>query len=363
MTRLFEDILREPSELSKSLTYTLQEGRQALDNATQILKKSANVYIVGIGSSWNAGLAVLSFFNAAGRSALLFDASELLHFTEIPKSTAVIVLSRSGKSTEIVQLLGKMASRRAAIIAITNTPDSPLAQQADVVLKLMAPFDHQVSISMYSALAMIGGLLACASNDNLPDALRTCLQNSLSDAAATIASWQQQIKASVWLDPQAPAYFLGRGASVASCHEARLLWEEAAKVPASAMTTGSFRHGPQEIVREGLRIGLWIDQERMRDQDLALAGDLRKFGVKVLLIGQGLPPDAGDLVLEIPGVVPKWQFLVDIVPIQIAAEGLAHSGNQDCDSFRICPYIVEEEGGIIRSDRRLEGTGQSGVGK
>jgi glutamine---fructose-6-phosphate transaminase (isomerizing) len=218
----------------------------------------------------------------------------------------------------------------------------------------MASFDHQVSISMYSALAMTGGLLASATSDNLDDSLETQLQSSLSAAAAAIVPWQKQVTGSAWLHPQTMTYFLGRGASRASCHEGRLLWEEAAKIPASAMPTGGFRHGPQEAVREGLRVGLWIDREKMRAQDLALAGDLRKFGVKVLLIGQDMPRNAGDLVLEIPAVRPEWQFLIDVIPIQIAAERLAYLGNRDCDSFRICPYVVEEEGGLIQSKRRPE---------
>lgn len=354
MTKLFDDILREPGELANSLAYTLGEGRLALEEAARTLRKSIYIYIVGIGSSWNAGLAVLSFFHAAGRPALLCDASELLHYAAIPNDAAIIVLSRSGKSTEIVQLLGKFAASRANVIAITNTPDSPLAMHADVVLKLMACFDHQVSISMYSALAMTGGLLACATDNNLDDSLQTQLYGSFSAAAAAIVPWQKQVAGSAWPHPRASTYFLGRAASVASGHEGRLLWEEAAKVPASAMPTGGFRHGPQEAVREGLRIGLWMDGETMRAQDFALAKDLRSFGVKVLLIGQKIPPDAGDLVLELPLVRREWQFLIDIIPIQIAAAHLAYLGNQDCDSFRICPYIIEEEGGLIRSSEHVE---------
>jgi glutamine---fructose-6-phosphate transaminase (isomerizing) len=350
MTKFYQDILGEPAELLRSLDYTLRDGRPSLQEAARILKQSEHIYIVGIGSSWNAGLAVLSFFNAAGRPAILCDASEILHFGAIPKNAAIVFLSRSGKSTEIVQLLGKVASSDIKIIAITNTPDSPLALQADVVLKMMAAFDHAVSVSMYSVLAMIGALLACAIEGNLDNSLSVQLQSALSAAAARLSSWREQIVKSDWLDPHSPTYLLGRGASLATCHEGQLLWEEAAKLPASAMPTGAFRHGPQEVVREGLRIALWIDRETLRAQDLALAEDLRKLGVKVLLIGQDLPSNAGDVVLQLPATKREWQFLIDIIPIQIAAELLAHAGNQDCDTFRLCQYIVEDEGGIIHPD-------------
>jgi glutamine---fructose-6-phosphate transaminase (isomerizing) len=355
MTKFYQDILKEPTELLRSLDHTLRDGRPSLEEAARILKQSEHIYIVGIGSSWNAGLAVLSFFNAAGRPAMLCDASEILHFGAIPKNATILFLSRSGKSTEIVQLLGKVASSDTKIIAITNTPDSPLALQAHVVLKMMAAFDHAVSVSMYSVLAMIGALLACAIEGNFDDFLSVKLQSALSATAANLSSWREEIAASDWLDPHAPTYLLGRGASLATCHEGQLLWEEAAKLPASAMPTGAFRHGPQEVVREGLRIALWIDRETLRTQDLALAEDLRKLGVKLLLIGQDLPSDAGDLVLQIPTIRREWQFLIDIIPIQIAAELLAQAGNQDCDTFRLCQYIVEDEGGIIPPDARLEG--------
>src|SRR5438477_46262 len=103
----------------------------------------------------------------AARPTMLSQASEVLHFVSIPNNAAIVVLSRSGKSTEIVLLLGKVASSDTKIIDIANTPDSPLALQADVVLKMMATFDHAVSVSMYSVLAMIGALLACATEGRL----------------------------------------------------------------------------------------------------------------------------------------------------------------------------------------------------
>src|ERR1700730_13881754 len=144
MTKLSKDIAREPDELSKTLTFTLGEGKSSLEEAARILRESAHIYVVGIGSSWNAGIAVQSFFNAFGRPALLCDASEILLYGEIPKNAAMVVLSRSGKSTEIVKLLSKLAATHPRVIAITNPPDSPLALQADVVLKMMATFDHAV---------------------------------------------------------------------------------------------------------------------------------------------------------------------------------------------------------------------------
>jgi glucosamine--fructose-6-phosphate aminotransferase (isomerizing) len=346
MTELMKDILKEPQELASSLAYALGPGRAALQEAARIINSVRHVYITGIGSSWHAGMAVLARFNSAGRPACLVEASELLHFTEIAPDAAVIVLSRSGKSVEIVRLLGKAEERKAKIIGITNTPQSPLAQAADITLNLNAAFDHLVSITMYSALALVGSLLAGAASNTLDDSVARSLNDSLSATQEALNPWRREIEGNKWFARDAPIYFLARGGSLASCHEARLLWEEAAKAPATAMTTGGFRHGPQEIMVDGLHFGIWIDSQYMRDQDLVLARDVRKLGGKVLLIGQNIPSGEGDVAFSLPKVPGNWQFLIDIIPAQLAAEYLSRLRGVNCDSFQICPYIVENEGGL-----------------
>jgi fructoselysine-6-P-deglycase FrlB-like protein len=126
------------------------------------------------------------------------------------------------------------------------------------------------------------------------------------------------------------------------------MWEEGVKSAATAMGAASFRHGPQEIVGKEMRFGIWIDGAKMREQDLALARDLRKLGARVMLIGQRLDRDAADLVLELPEMASEWQFLIDIIPAQLVAERLARMSGADADTFRLCSFVVEDEAGLIK---------------
>jgi hypothetical protein len=41
-------------------------------------------------------------------------------------------------------------------------------------------------------------------------------------------------------------------------------------------------------------------------------------------------------------------FVIDIMPARLAAERLARLSGADCDSFRLCSYIVEDEYGLLR---------------
>jgi len=348
-TRLYADIRNEPAQLTRSLSHMFGAGKPALREAAAVLRRDKPVIIAGIGASWHAGMAMQAQLLAHGLSALLVDASELLHCAEVPHGATVVLLSRSGKSTEIVQLVEKCRAQSATIVAITNQPGSPLAQGSDIVVYTSTEFDHAVSVSTYSAVALAGALLACEADGRSAEPMQDELMQSLASAGASIPEWRKTIEQSGWLgDGSGPTYFLARGAGLASCHEARLLWEEAAKTPATALTAGGFRHGPQEIVRKGLCAGIFIDAERMRNQDLDLARDLRRLGARVLLIGQRLDEDAADCVLRLPSIPREWQFLIEIIPIQIAVERMASVRGEDPDTFRLCSYIVEDEGGLVR---------------
>jgi len=346
MTKFLQDILNEPAELLGCLDRLVDAGGAPLARAAELVREAQGVIMCGIGSSWHAALAAQAVFHSSGTLCLMMDASELLHTPAIARASTVVLLSRSGKSVEIVRLLPLLRQCQAPIIALTNSPESPLAQQADATIHLNATFDHMVSVTMYSGLALAAGLLAAEACRGLTTELVHSLQTAIQDIQQRLPQWRAQMEHSEWFAAEGSAYLLARGASLASAHETRLMWEEAAKSPATALSTGGFRHGPQEMLAPGSRVALWVGNEWMREQDLALARDLRRCGACVLLIGPRIPAETGDLVLEIPPVPEPWQFIIDIIPAQLAAERLARLRRQDPDSFRYCPYIVEEESGL-----------------
>jgi glucosamine--fructose-6-phosphate aminotransferase (isomerizing) len=306
MTHFLRDILRQPNTLKRTIDFLLGTGRPALEAATAAIGGARHVYLTGIGSSWHAALTAGPLFHLGLCPVHMLDVAELLEFATIPSDSAIIAISRSGRSVEVVNLLTKIRNRGMTVIGITNSEDGPLTKEAQISIVVPTDLDHAISVNTYSTLAATAGILA--------------------------------------------PYFLARGSSLGSCHEARLLWEEGVKSPATAMGTGSFRHGPQEMVTPDVRFCMWIDRERARAQDLAVARDLRKLGASVLLIGQDLPKDAGDLVFQLPAVPPDWQFLIDIIPAQLAAERLARLSGVDCDSFRYCSFIVKDEYGLLSAE-------------
>jgi glutamine---fructose-6-phosphate transaminase (isomerizing) len=124
-----------------------------------------------------------------------------------------------------------------------------------------------------------------------------------------------------------------------------LLWEEAAKQPASALTTGSFRHGPQEIVNDKINAGIWLDSTT-QNNDIKLINDLNKHCAGTLTIGTAIPSGTKGHVIEIPPTPTLFHPVVNIIPLQIASEKLSLLKGETPDSFKFCDFVVETEGGL-----------------
>jgi len=345
-THFLQDIYRQPTELRRAIARFTGPDGAVLSQAADLVRTSPNVFLTGIGASWNAALGAGALFSRRGHSVFTVEAAELLYFTAIPRGSVVIAISRTGRSIEIVQLMAKIRESGASLIGITNCADSPLAKQAAVAIIIPAPLDYAISVNTYSTLAAAVAALATFDANDFQDSCASFL-GALNAVEKSLPKWGEQLAASSWLAPKSTCYFLARGPSLATCCEARLLWEESVKSPATAMNTSGFRHGPQEIVVSGMRFCIWIDPSIMRVQDLAVADDLKKLGASVMLIGQKLAGNSEHLTLEIPEVHPNWQFVLDVLPIQLAAERLAGLSGVDCDTFRVCSYIVEDEHGLL----------------
>ena len=62
------------------------------------------------------------------------------------------MLSRSGRSAEVVSLLAKARESGAVVIGISNSPDGALAQEAQIAMVVPTKPDHAISVNTYSTL-------------------------------------------------------------------------------------------------------------------------------------------------------------------------------------------------------------------
>src|SRR5262249_4878620 len=234
-THFLKDILRQPKELRWTLEHLTGSAAPEVAKAAAAIRGARSVFLTGIGSSWHAALNVAPVFNEAARLVYLVEASELLLFADLPADSVVIAISRSGRSIEIVQLVEKAKRSGVKVIGITNVPEGTLAKEADFPIVVPVELDHAISVNTYSTLASAAGALAKTATEGFGPAEVSELAAAVDDAGRAIPEWQRKIATSKWFAPGRTTYFLARGASLGTAQEARLLWEEGVKAPATAM--------------------------------------------------------------------------------------------------------------------------------
>jgi len=108
-----------------------------VERAVKLLAScSGKVVAVGVGKSGHVAQKVAATLTSTGTPAVFLHPSDALHggIGLVNGGDVLVVISNSGETAEILELLPYMQSRRASVIAVVGNLASTLARRADVVL-------------------------------------------------------------------------------------------------------------------------------------------------------------------------------------------------------------------------------------
>jgi fructoselysine-6-P-deglycase FrlB-like protein len=226
------------------------------------------VAVVGCGTSAFIGQAYAALRESSGSGETdAFPASEMPSFREYG---TVLAISRSGTTTEVLRVLDTVTTRT---VAITATPESPIATRAGDVIALDFADERSVVQTRFATSAL--ALLRAHLGEDLAPAV--------ADAGAALA-------ADLPADPGAFDHFvfLGTGWTVGLAHEAALKMREAAGAHTESYPALEYRHGPISV--SGPKSLVWA----LGQADPELLDDVAATGASVIHAGD-LDPMA-DLV-------------------------------------------------------------------
>jgi len=160
--RFLGEIREQPQALRRLLAHEEEIARVA----RALRKRGATlVRLVGHGSSDNAASFGTYAFGLLPRWTALRDSITLtVHFrsTLDMAGSAVIGLSQSGRTPDVVEYVARARKLGAFTVALTNDPGSPLAEAAETTLPLYAGPEEAVAASktylnQLAALALLAG--------------------------------------------------------------------------------------------------------------------------------------------------------------------------------------------------------------
>ncbi|MGW0843851.1 SIS domain-containing protein [Streptomyces sp. NPDC002787] len=206
---------------------------EAVKHAGALPSPGERVALVGCGTSYFMAQAVAALRERAAQGETdAFAASEFPHGRAYDR---VVALTRSGTTTEVLELLGALRGRTPTT-AITADPHTPVMTVADDVVVLDFADEESVVQTRFAttALTLLRAHLGLHTEAAVADA-RTALQQPLPEGLVDSVQFT----------------FLGRGWTVGLANEAALKMREAALAWSEAYPAMEYRHGPISVTTRG----------------------------------------------------------------------------------------------------------------
>jgi fructoselysine-6-P-deglycase FrlB-like protein len=212
-----------------------------VDEARGLLPRpGASVAVVGCGTSFFMAQAYAALREAAGRG--VGGRTEAHAASEFPAGRGydhVVAISRSGTTTEVIDLLADLRVRGQQSTAIVATGGTPIPGLATDAL-LLPEVDEQSVVQTRFATTTLALLRATLGEDLTP---------AIADARAVLAEDEDSALAGVAQAEQIT--FVGRGWTIGLAHEAALKLRESAQFWTESYPAMEYRHGPISIATVG----------------------------------------------------------------------------------------------------------------
>jgi len=340
---LFREIHQQPSVLE---TFLRQEEQSIAKLAAEIRKRDVDyVVIAARGTSDNAGRYAQYLLGSVNGLLVALATPSLFSIYQRPprfRNALVIGISQSGKSPDIVSVVAEAKRQGALTAAITNEPNSDLAQQADHVIELHAGEEKSVAATKTytSQLCAIAALSSALANDK-------AMKESLATVPATVAATLAMNSAIAQITPRYrymnDCVVIGRGYNYATAFELSLKLKELTYTIAEPYSSADFMHGPLALIEHGFPAIVVAPSGKMLPEMKEFISVLGKREAETIVISDDAEAlQMARIPLAMPNALPEWLSpITAIVPGQLFAMHLAATRDYDPDHPRGLRKVTE----------------------
>jgi glutamine---fructose-6-phosphate transaminase (isomerizing) len=272
MSQFYYEVKQQP----QAIRSTLESSQENSWNLTKPL------LFTGMGSSLYAAEIAAAYLRSKGITANAADNSELLYYYDrkVLDAHHVIAVSQSGESYEAK----KLCEEYPEIYGVTNTPESTLSKKSRGVFYTKAGEEKAIasSKSFTTTAALLLNMAAQSLSDQQMQENLWKIPERLASETAEADSVMQTI--GDFINPERPLMLLGRGPGTAIARQSALTLKETARMFAEGMSAPMFRHGPLELLEEGVQAVFFNPQGRLKKENQNYVKELAEKGARVLYI-------------------------------------------------------------------------------
>ncbi|BFZ58520.1 hypothetical protein PYCC9005_005583 [Savitreella phatthalungensis] len=157
---------------------SLQKELQAnLIAAISLINSANKVVVTGVGKSGIIARKAVAMLRSLAIVSVFLDSTDALHgdLGLVQEGDVVLMLSNSGKTAELLQLIDHLNLRSVKLVALCSSPDSPLGKASHVWLDTSVPCEATPSFpaptcSTTLTLALIDALCVASAEQRQMDA-------------------------------------------------------------------------------------------------------------------------------------------------------------------------------------------------
>ncbi len=335
------DILDQPRALDETLA-GLDVSKTLHQLAVRLQKgKFKTVVLTGMGSSFHALHPLHIELINYGLTAMMVETSELLYYRSrlFDPKTLIVAVSQSGQSAEVVRLL-EINRGKSSVIAITNTPHSPLAERADATILTQAGKEFSVSCKTYVTALMALQWLGDVVCERDLRRTRQELKAACPAVRDYLANWKTHVQDQAQMLRGIRHLFLvGRGSSLAAVGTGALIVKESDHFHAEGMSSAAFRHGPFEMLSDETFVFVFSGEHKTRNLNQRLFEDVRQQQGRAELVGEG----AASPSCALPTAPRSIHPILEILPVQMVTLALAAQVGREPGRFELASKVTTKE--------------------
>lgn len=243
-----------------------------------------------------------------------------------------LVVSQSGRSPDLVEATSVARRCGALTVAVTNTPDAPLAAAAELTLDIGAGEELAVAATKtytasLTALYLLVDAVRGGTGEHARDlaSLAQLTLDGSDDAVARAVEHYRHVHRMV---------ITGRGYSSATAAETALKLAETSYLPARAYSGADLLHGPVAAIDERTGVVAITSAGRGGQAMHEVVRSVRERGAHVLAVGSYAGEVPADLRIGVPRTAEEVAPILEILPPQRLALGLAVARGGDPDHPR-----------------------------
>ena len=350
------EILSEPETWKKCLA--------ALDSKAELGKlrdsyssEEEEWIFVGCGSSYYLALiAAATWSLLTDEAARAIPASEILLFPKLlPRVCRPILISRSGRTSEIIQVGNYlMQENRTAALAITCEKGAPIADVARQTI-VLAQADEKSTVMTRSFTSMMLTLQLLAAESSGRTEVVSGIHALAGEMAPRIGEIDSTIRGLTKTREFADYVFLGQGPFHGVAQEAMLKVTEMSCSYAQCFHTLEFRHGPKAIVSPETLVTFFLSESGF-ESEVSVLQEIKELGATTLVVtneANAAVRESSDYLIELSLRVPEAaRAAAAVIPGQLLGFHTGMRKGLDPDNPRNLSRVVMLEGDSADGDSR-----------